>query len=458
MSDNTQLIRAIADAAANATAAARSASAAAGNASKAALAAQGSAGSATAAVAAAAAAAASAASVTDIATVTPTANKIPIAGPSGKLDAGWIDGGGGNPPVSVIDGLDFHDVAGTPTLRETPAEVAAFVHGMDIGRKSDDSNPLIQVYPGVVEIDLGPNDQFFVESTTGNAQVGIDGSSDELVLFGDTIWMGANGTGIVHIGSGNGDTIDVGAAEDVVYISGDSISIGAPGVNIGTGTGESVNLVNNYNDSLNVGENSSGGFDPLLRVFEGFVMLRLGSTDTFIAGTVDNETFLQISESSTLFRNADGGTFEVQSDNVSIHGNGSGNILFGGMGDTVDIEGSHIVVYGYKIYSPVKGSDVSVSGSDVTLAPGTDGASEYVVDLGSTNSLQLLNDGPPMDGQLVRLILPATNGFVLTILDATSTTLFAFPISIPNGNAAAATFRYTVSGWIFCGSEFVDNR
>lgn len=64
--------------------------------------------SASAASGSAAAAAASAASVLDISTVTPTADKIPIALPSGKLDEGWVDLSG-YVPVESGKGLSSND-------------------------------------------------------------------------------------------------------------------------------------------------------------------------------------------------------------------------------------------------------------------------------------------------------------------------------------------------------------
>lgn len=116
MSDNTQLIRAVTDAAANATAAARSASTATGNAVKAAQSAQSSAASAIASAASAAsattsatAAAASAATAGEAAvdaldaaaTATPTANAIPKADSEGKLDPGWLPTAAAIPLVTV---------------------------------------------------------------------------------------------------------------------------------------------------------------------------------------------------------------------------------------------------------------------------------------------------------------------------------------------------------------------
>lgn len=329
-------------------------------------------------------------------------------------------GGGGVFPSSEITGLGFANVEGVPTLQEQGMGVV-FESGLSVGGSGFSAmGALLQVVTGAITSTLVGSDELVFQTESGLS--GISVQREQTQIWGS----------LIVIGNGNSDTI---------------------------------NIANNLSDQVNMGLNS-GGIDPLFHLNPGFAGFRLGSTDTFLVGLEDNETFLQITEESVLFR-VTGGTFEVQADQVIIHGEspgaglnigtGDGAVInLGQTGDTVNLAGS-IVLHGYQLFNPQKGPDVVINGADVALTPGTTVASEYVVYLNSSQNLQLNNDGPPMDGQLVRLILPATNGFTLTIIDALTAVLFTFPSFIPGGAAAAATFRYTDTGWIFAGSEYVDN-
>jgi hypothetical protein len=138
---------------------------------------------------------------------------------------------GGSPaPSSSITGLDFTLVEGVPTLRETPAEIAGFGHGLNVGLTSDDADPLLAIGPGQLRVNLGPSDEMFLGTTTGNASMVMSGATGEIDIFGQVLDFSSNG--VFYL-----------ACDDLEIVGGTVINMTSnENVNINAGGNGNVNL------------------------------------------------------------------------------------------------------------------------------------------------------------------------------------------------------------------------